>query len=163
SCQAAGKDRVKDEPTVQQFITLRAQGVSFARIAEQLGVSKTTLIEWSRRHQHLIQNLRSIEWESFVDIVMVSRQERLRALSARLCLCRSAGSRGAVARRLRRAFDWSVFWSSAFCVSTSPNRPWRVTLHSPSPPSMERAGMRGENQRSNGQSVWKIRFSVKKR
>jgi hypothetical protein len=31
---------MKDDPTVQQFITLRALGVSFARIAGQLGVSK---------------------------------------------------------------------------------------------------------------------------
>ena len=75
---------MKEEATVQQFITLRAQGVTFARIGEQLGVSKSTLIEWSRRHQHLIQNLRTIEWETCVDAVLASRQERLRALAGRL-------------------------------------------------------------------------------
>jgi hypothetical protein len=58
---------MKDQRTVLRFIELRSAGVSFARIAEQLGVAKSTLINWSREHQHLIQNLRAIEWEDFVD------------------------------------------------------------------------------------------------
>jgi hypothetical protein len=75
---------MKDQETVQKFIELRAQRVSFARIAGQLNVSKPTLIEWSRQHQHLIQNLRTIEWEEFVDTVLASRKERFRALAQRL-------------------------------------------------------------------------------
>jgi len=50
---------MKDQESVQKFIELRAQGVTFARIADQLGVAKSTLILWSRQHQHLIQNLRT--------------------------------------------------------------------------------------------------------
>ncbi len=45
---------MKDQDTVQKFIELRSKGVSFARIADQLGVAKSTLILWSREHQHLI-------------------------------------------------------------------------------------------------------------
>jgi len=40
---------------VQQFIELRSDGISFARLAAQLGVPKSALINWSREHQHLIQ------------------------------------------------------------------------------------------------------------
>ena len=76
---------MKDSETVQKFIELRSAGVSFARIAEQLGVAKSTLINWSREHQHLIQNLRAIEWEDFVDRTLASKQERLKALSEQLC------------------------------------------------------------------------------
>ncbi len=73
-----------DDKTIQQFIELRSRGVSFARIAEQLGVAKGTLINWSRQHQHLIQNLRTIEWEQFVEQTLASKQERLKALSEQL-------------------------------------------------------------------------------
>src|SRR5512140_3502221 len=74
-----------DDKTIQQFIELRSRGVSFARIAEQLGVAKGTLIKWSRQHQHLIQNLRAIEWEDFLDRTLASKQQRLQALSEQLC------------------------------------------------------------------------------
>src|SRR6478672_616645 len=75
---------MKDQQTVQKFIELRSRGISFARIAEQLGVAKSTLILWSREHQHLIQNLRSIEWEDFVDRTLASKQERFKTLSEHL-------------------------------------------------------------------------------
>ncbi len=73
-----------DDKTIQQFIELRSRGVSFARIAEELGVAKGTLINWSRQHQHLIQNLRTIEWEQFVEQTLASKQERFKALSEQL-------------------------------------------------------------------------------
>jgi hypothetical protein len=75
---------MKDQEIVQQFIELRSQGVSFSRIASKLAVAKSTLILWSRQHQHLIQNLRAIEWEDFVDRVLASKQERLQAASEQL-------------------------------------------------------------------------------
>jgi len=75
---------MKDQETVQKFIELRSKGVSFARIAEQLGVAKSTLILWSREQQHLIQNLRAIEWEDFVDHTLASKHERLKVLSEQL-------------------------------------------------------------------------------
>jgi len=75
---------MKDQDTVQRFIELRSRGLSFGRIAEQLGVAKSTLILWSREHQHLIQNLRTIEWEEFVDKTLASKQERFQALSDHL-------------------------------------------------------------------------------
>jgi transposase-like protein len=75
---------VKDQETVQKFIELRSRGLSYARIAEQLGVAKATLINWSNQHQHLIQNLRTIEWEDFLDRTLASKQERVQALMEQL-------------------------------------------------------------------------------
>src|SRR5258706_16287824 len=37
------------DATKQQFLLLRSQGQSFARIGRQLGISKPTLIKWSRQ------------------------------------------------------------------------------------------------------------------
>jgi orotate phosphoribosyltransferase-like protein len=75
---------MKNQETVEKFIELRSRGISFARIAEQLGVAKSTLINWSREHQHLIRNLRVIEWEGFVDRTLASKEERLKAISDQL-------------------------------------------------------------------------------
>ena len=75
---------MKDQQTVQQFIELRSKGFSFARISEQLGVARSTLVNWSREHQHVIQNLRAIEWEAFVDQALASKQERLQRVSEQL-------------------------------------------------------------------------------
>ena len=75
---------MKDHETVQRFIELRAQGLSFARIAQELAVSKNTLIEWSRSHQFEIQNLRSIETELLAERCFASRQQRWESLARHL-------------------------------------------------------------------------------
>ena len=79
-----GKDRVKDEPTVQRFIKLRVEGLSFSRIAAELNVSKPTLIAWSRKHRHEIENLRAVERENLVQQLLASSEERMKALAAKL-------------------------------------------------------------------------------
>ena len=79
-----GKDRVKDEPTVQRFIKLRVEGLSFSRIAAELNVSKPTLIAWSRKHRHEIENLRAMERENLVHQLLASSEERMKALAAKL-------------------------------------------------------------------------------
>jgi len=75
---------VKDQESINKFIELRSQGMAYARIAEQTGVAKSTLILWSREYQHLIQNLRTIEWEEFLDRTLASKQQRVHALSEQL-------------------------------------------------------------------------------
>jgi len=58
---------MKDEETIARFIHLRAQCLSFARIATELNVSKPTLINWGRQFQFEIQNLRSVETEALAE------------------------------------------------------------------------------------------------
>ena len=50
-----------DEKTVQRFIELRASGWTYARLMTELNTSKPTLINWSRKYQFEIQNLKAIE------------------------------------------------------------------------------------------------------
>ena len=64
---------MKDQETQQKFVDLRARGRSFARIAEELQVSKRTLIEWSRKFQFEIQNQRAIELEALRERYQIGR------------------------------------------------------------------------------------------
>src|ERR1051325_8572968 len=64
-----------------RFIELRAQGLSFARIATELGVSKPTLIDWSRKFQYEIDHLRAVELEALRDRHLVAVNDRLKSLA----------------------------------------------------------------------------------
>ncbi len=73
-----------DDKTVQRFVELRSQGWPFARLAAELNVSKPTLINWSRKHQFQIQNLRAIELEALADQWLSSVSDRLSRLGEQL-------------------------------------------------------------------------------
>ena len=73
-----------DGKIVQRFIELRSQGWPFARIAAELNVSKPTLINWSRKHQFEIQNLRAVELEALADKWLSSVSERVNVLGQQL-------------------------------------------------------------------------------
>jgi hypothetical protein len=49
--------------TRNPFLKLRVQGWSFARISAHIGVSKPTLIDWSRRRSSEIQSLKRFQTE----------------------------------------------------------------------------------------------------
>ena len=75
---------MKDQETQQKFVELRTQGRSFARIAEELQVSKRTLIEWSRKFRFEILNQRAIELEALRERYVAGREEEVRQLGERL-------------------------------------------------------------------------------
>jgi transposase len=68
---------MKDQKTKEEFIELRVKGLSFADIAEKLGVSKQTLINWSKEFQFDIQNMRAIESEALQKKFCLSAEYRL--------------------------------------------------------------------------------------
>jgi hypothetical protein len=68
----------------QRFVFLRAEGWSFARIAEELQVSKPTLINWSRKFQFDIQNQRAIIVETLQEKWLATRDVRVNALGEQL-------------------------------------------------------------------------------
>jgi transcriptional regulator with XRE-family HTH domain len=73
-----------DANTVQRFIELRAQGMSYARLMAELNVSKPTLIAWSRKHQFSIQNLKAIELEALGEKWLASTTDRVNGLGEQL-------------------------------------------------------------------------------
>ncbi|MBI3316927.1 MAG: hypothetical protein HYZ85_02840 [Candidatus Omnitrophica bacterium] len=67
-----------------KFLTLRAQNLSYAKIAEQLGVSKQTLIAWSKSLRVEIGNLRAIHLEELQEKYHVLRAGRLELFGQQL-------------------------------------------------------------------------------
>ncbi|MEY4387568.1 MAG: hypothetical protein RLY20_2851 [Verrucomicrobiota bacterium] len=61
----------------QKFVERRAQGQPFKRIATELGVAKSTLIEWSRQLRFEIQNHRTIELDDLRERIGQSRPARV--------------------------------------------------------------------------------------
>jgi len=67
--------------TKQQFISLRAKGNSFQKIADELGVSKQTLITWSHALQADIHNQRSLEYDNLLFQYQLNRENQLKTFS----------------------------------------------------------------------------------
>lgn len=75
---------MKDLADKESFIELRAQGKSFVAIAEEIDVSKTTLIAWSREMHEQIHNLRAINDEALREKYHLTKKHELETLSCRL-------------------------------------------------------------------------------
>ena len=73
-----------DSTVKDRFVELRAQGKSFAVIAEELGVSKPTLITWSREQALQIGNLRAINDEALREKYRLTKQRELETYSHQL-------------------------------------------------------------------------------
>lgn len=73
-----------DSNVHQKFIELRSQGQSFGRIAQEMNVSKPTLIKWSRKFRFEIHNLRAIQREYLCDILIGTSEQRARNLGDQL-------------------------------------------------------------------------------
>ena len=61
----------------QEFIELRAKGNSFDRIAKTLGVSKGTLINWSKELDVEVGNYVSIEADALLDKYKMAKLNQL--------------------------------------------------------------------------------------
>lgn len=68
-----------DKAIKEKFITLRAQGMSFDRLARELGKSKQTLVNWSKELEEEIANLKSMELEALNEQFFLSKQHKIRA------------------------------------------------------------------------------------
>ena len=67
--------------TVNQFLNLRLQGWTFARIADHLHVSKPTLIQWSHKHHSTLESLKAAQQRSLQDSLQSSRELELENLN----------------------------------------------------------------------------------
>lgn len=68
----------------ERFIELRAQGLSFDTISKELGVSKQTLINWSKDFQEEIENLKTAHLEALQEKYRLSREKRLEMFAKKL-------------------------------------------------------------------------------
>ena len=70
--------------TKQKFITLRAQGYSFDKIAKQMKKSKAVLIDWAKEFEEEISNLKALELEALYEKHYLLKEHRLKALGSML-------------------------------------------------------------------------------
>jgi hypothetical protein len=70
--------------TRQKFVERRAQGWSYARIGTELGVAKSTLVEWSRQLRFELQNRRALELDDLQERLLGPRQHRAAQLAQKL-------------------------------------------------------------------------------
>lgn len=73
----------------QYFVEFRAQGHSFAKIAKDLGLSKQTLINWSKELQTEIANYKAIELEQLQEQYFMTRSARIEMLGELLTKTRT--------------------------------------------------------------------------
>jgi transposase-like protein len=75
---------MKDLGTKEAFIQLRAAGQSFDKIAGTLGVSKQTLIKWSRVHRVELENAKAISRDALIRRYELHEQGRVELLGEML-------------------------------------------------------------------------------
>jgi transcriptional regulator with XRE-family HTH domain len=63
-----------------EFVELRASGLSLAKIAERLSVSKTTLIAWERELCNEIAEVRFLEMQALLETYKACKAERVKFL-----------------------------------------------------------------------------------
>ena len=68
----------------QKFVERRAQGWSLVRIASELGVARSTLIEWSRQLRFQLQNQVALELDDLQNRLLGPRQHRASVLAEKL-------------------------------------------------------------------------------
>ncbi|MCF7954650.1 MAG: hypothetical protein K9M75_02495 [Phycisphaerae bacterium] len=67
-----------------QFVGLRAKGMSYAKISEEIGISKTSLIHWSKELKLEIKNAQAIELERLREKYLLGREYRIRVNGTQL-------------------------------------------------------------------------------
>ena len=72
---------MKTEQHKQEFIRLRAKGVSFDSIAKEIEVSKPILIEWNKIYKEEIENIKTEAFEVFIEENKLTLKHRLEVLS----------------------------------------------------------------------------------
>ena len=67
---------VKNIEQQARFIELRGKGMSFQKIADEIGVSKPTLIKWNGEFMEQVKEAQYMEFEGLVEQYGLFRKER---------------------------------------------------------------------------------------
>lgn len=66
----------------EEFKLLRSEGLSFDKISAQLGVSKPTLIKWSRKYSVEISNLNCLALDELREEYYRTRKDRIHRIAS---------------------------------------------------------------------------------
>ena len=73
---------MKPQTTKEKFIDLRAQGLSFDKIAKELQTSKQTLIDWSKELSSEIANRKALELETLYEKFYLLKEAKIKKYGA---------------------------------------------------------------------------------
>ena len=68
----------------EKFVELRAKNWSFKKIAKQLGISKPTLIKWSKELNQKIANMKAIELEAIQEKYYMQKKQKIKLYGKQL-------------------------------------------------------------------------------
>jgi len=71
----------KTTAEIEKFIELRAQGLSFDRIAEETGTSKTTLLKWNKLYGKELEQAQYFELQALLQQYGLMRKNRVEGVS----------------------------------------------------------------------------------
>lgn len=69
---------MKELEQVKNFIQMRSQGLSYAKISKKLRISKQTLINWGKDFEHIIQNDYAAEMEVLCEKYKIQKKHKIR-------------------------------------------------------------------------------------
>ena len=69
---------MRTQEEVQKFIQLRADGLSYEKIAVRMGISKWTLINWGRKYEAEIAELKSERLEALQEQYCISVESKVK-------------------------------------------------------------------------------------
>jgi len=72
------------QDTINQFIDARARSVTYAQIAAELNVSRSTLMLWGQKYRTEIETLRAVEAEALCAKYLGTREQEIEMLAKRL-------------------------------------------------------------------------------
>lgn len=75
---------MRDNETKEKFIILRAEGLSFDKIAKRIKVSKPTLIKWQRYYQKKINELLKVRYEEILERYKFTKEKRIERIAREL-------------------------------------------------------------------------------
>ncbi len=75
---------MKNQILKTEFIQLRAQGLSYDKISEKIGISKPTLIKWNRECSSEVANLIFFNVESLLEQYRILKRFRIESLASTL-------------------------------------------------------------------------------
>jgi len=68
----------------KEFIRLKAKGMPYEKIAEDIGVSKRTLINWGKKLHYEIENAHALELEALQDEFYLLKERRIKLFGEKL-------------------------------------------------------------------------------
>ena len=71
---------MKDNDTKRAFIKARAEGKSYSRITEELGIAKATCSNWEKEYRAQIEELRQAQLEELYTTYSMTKEARIEAI-----------------------------------------------------------------------------------